>query len=201
MTAVTLRERKKQATRAKLADAALRLIADRGVEAVTIDDIAKRAEVGKGTLYNYYGSKEEILLEFLAGIEAAVLPKISDAPVSGRTLAQALNTAAWALLQCKADHHQLAQVVLSRLASGDPSFKARAATFSAAVLAAFTSLFEKLKRAGLVENSWDASDLALRFTVLHMGLSLFWAMDEAPFANAKRLTKAQTEIFAKGIAP
>lgn len=200
MTTVGLREKKKQATRAKLADAAIRLITARGVDAVTIDDIAKSAEVGKGTLYNYYGSKEEILLEFLAGVEAAALPKIADTQVGARGLAQTLNSAAWALLSCKAQHHTLAQVVLARLASGDASFKARAEPFSAAVLTAFTALFEKLKRNGLVAQHWDAADLALRFTVMHMGLSLFWAMDDAPFADAKRLTTAQTEIFAAGIA-
>ncbi|MBC7768240.1 MAG: TetR/AcrR family transcriptional regulator [Phycisphaerales bacterium] len=199
MTTVTLRARKKQATRARLADAAIRLIATRGVDAVTIEDIARSAEVGKGTLYNYYSSKDDILLDFLAGVEAATLPRIAAAPVSGRSLALILNGAAWALLECKAPHHALARVVLARLASGDASFNARAEAFSAAILAAFATLFEKLKRAKLIEAHWDAHDLALRFTVMHMGLSLFWAMDAAPFANSRRVTKAQTEIFAKGI--
>lgn len=201
MTMVTLREQKKRATRAKLAEVAIGLIAARGVDAVTIDDIARTAEVGKGTLYNYYGSKEEILLEFLADIEAAALPRIMAASVSGRPLAQILNAAAWKLLECKAPHHALAQVVLARLAGGDASFKSRAASFSAAILAAFTALFEKLKQAELIGAQWDASDLALRFTVMHMGLSFFWSMDIAPFVDSKRLTKAQTEIFARGISP
>ncbi|PZO56009.1 MAG: hypothetical protein DCF16_01350 [Alphaproteobacteria bacterium] len=201
MTTVTLRQQKKNATRQKLAGQALDLFARNGVDAVTIDDIARAADVGKGTLYNYYGSKEEILLEFLAGVEARALPKIADAAVAGRTLDQVLNNAAWTLLACKAEHHDYARLVLSRLARGDDAFKTKAQSFSAAVLGAFTALFARLKDAGLVAEPWAADDLALRFTVMHMGLSLFWAMDAPPFTTAKRLTKAETEIFAKGIAP
>lgn len=201
MTAVSIRERKKQATRRRLAGAAIKLIERDGVDAVTIDDIARAADVGKGTLYNYFGCKEAILLEFLAGVEAAALAKIARTPVGARSSSQVLNTAAWTLLNSKANHHSLACVVMARLASGDAAFKQSAESFAGAVLDAFTEMFAKLKQAGLIAVRWAPDDLALRFTVLHMGLSLFWAMEGPPFANAKRLTKAQAEIFAKGIAP
>jgi AcrR family transcriptional regulator len=57
-----LRERKKEATRQGLHEAALRLAAEHGPDRVTIDDIADAAGVSRRTFSNYFGSKEEALL-------------------------------------------------------------------------------------------------------------------------------------------
>ena len=56
------RERKKLATRQALQDAALRLVADRGLEQVTVEDISEAADVATRTFFNYFSSKEEALL-------------------------------------------------------------------------------------------------------------------------------------------
>jgi AcrR family transcriptional regulator len=57
-----LRERKKEATREALHEAALRLAAESGPDGVTIDDIADAAGVSRRTFSNYFGSKEEAFL-------------------------------------------------------------------------------------------------------------------------------------------
>lgn len=43
--------------RALLLDAARRLVAERGADAVTMDDVAAAAGVGKGTLFRRFGSR------------------------------------------------------------------------------------------------------------------------------------------------
>ena len=44
--------------------AALRLFADKGFAETTVEDITNAADVGKGTFFNYFPSKEHILIAF-----------------------------------------------------------------------------------------------------------------------------------------
>jgi AcrR family transcriptional regulator len=57
-----LRERKKLATRLALHEAALRLVAEHGLEHVSVDDIAERADVSPRTFFNYFSSKDDAVL-------------------------------------------------------------------------------------------------------------------------------------------
>ncbi len=54
------RERRKLQLRDEILDVALDLFAGKGFHAVTMQEVADRAEVGVGTLYNFFSSKEDL---------------------------------------------------------------------------------------------------------------------------------------------
>ncbi|MER8043266.1 TetR/AcrR family transcriptional regulator [Streptomyces sp. NPDC094032] len=56
---------RRQATRTKLYEAAVTLIAEQGFSATTVDEIAERAGVAKGTVYYNFKSKTELFEELL----------------------------------------------------------------------------------------------------------------------------------------
>ncbi len=58
--------------RGLLLDAARRLISDRGPDAVTMDDIATEAGVGKGTLFRRFGSRSGLMIVLLDEDERAL---------------------------------------------------------------------------------------------------------------------------------
>lgn len=68
----TRRERNKQMCRGRILKASRRLFSTKGYEQTTMEDVAQRAEVSKATLYNYFISKESLLL----GIAEAELDDI-----------------------------------------------------------------------------------------------------------------------------
>ena len=55
------RDRKRRETRNGLAAVALELFAERGFDAVTVNDIADRADVDPSTFYRHFGSKEAVI--------------------------------------------------------------------------------------------------------------------------------------------
>ncbi|MEV6861846.1 TetR family transcriptional regulator [Streptosporangium subroseum] len=66
-----LRERKKRQTRQAIAEAAMRLFAERGFEAVTVNEIAEAAGVAKVTLFTYFPTKESLVLDAVADDDVA----------------------------------------------------------------------------------------------------------------------------------
>ncbi|MZD04632.1 TetR family transcriptional regulator [Streptomyces sp. SID5785] len=86
------RERKKQATRAALVEAAVRLAAEHGVEHVTVDAISERAGVSPRTFFNYFESRDDVFVMVGAESNARVRRAVIDAP-SDRTALEALRDA------------------------------------------------------------------------------------------------------------
>ncbi|GIP24502.1 TetR/AcrR family transcriptional regulator [Paenibacillus sp. J22TS3] len=58
-------DRIRQTTKENIRNAAMEVFIERGYHDASIDDIAKRAGVSKGLLYNYYKGKEELLNEMV----------------------------------------------------------------------------------------------------------------------------------------
>jgi AcrR family transcriptional regulator len=56
--------RKERETREKIFRSAIRLFSERGLNNVTVEQITEAADVGKGTFFNYFQSKEAVLTYF-----------------------------------------------------------------------------------------------------------------------------------------
>ncbi|WP_433412074.1 TetR/AcrR family transcriptional regulator [Microtetraspora malaysiensis] len=57
-----LRERKKRQTRQRISEVAIGLFVERGFDRVTIAEVAAAADVSVNTVYNYFESKEDLVL-------------------------------------------------------------------------------------------------------------------------------------------
>jgi AcrR family transcriptional regulator len=77
MNSPGLRERKKQKTRWAIQEHALRLIAQQGYDATTVDQIAAAAEISPSTFFRYFPTKEDLVIQdqyddlIAAALEAA----------------------------------------------------------------------------------------------------------------------------------
>ncbi len=68
MNRVSLRERNKQRIRERILTVAFELFKSAGYQRTTMDEIAERAEISRGTLFNYFPTKDSLLDPFMQDI-------------------------------------------------------------------------------------------------------------------------------------
>jgi len=91
------RERERQMRREAMLDAARSVFAEKGYADATLDEIADRAEFGKGTLYNYFeGGKEELLFavfeDIIGEMETLIHTVFQDSLEGQKPLRDAFHT-------------------------------------------------------------------------------------------------------------
>ncbi|WP_406237287.1 TetR/AcrR family transcriptional regulator [Nocardia sp. NBC_01009] len=80
MTELGLRARKKLQTRQQIVDTAAVLFAERGFDDVTVAEIARAANVSEKTVFNYFGTKEDLIFSGMDDFSAALLQAIRERP-------------------------------------------------------------------------------------------------------------------------
>src|SRR5436190_20548535 len=80
-----LRERKKQRTRRLVMDITLRLFAEKGFDATTVEEICAEAEISPSTFFRYFRTKEAAAFpdeeERIAVVETALRERPPDEPL------------------------------------------------------------------------------------------------------------------------
>ena len=94
---LTRRERKKADARRRIYDSAIRLFRARGYEQTTVQEIAEAADVAKGTFFNYFPTKEHVLVAYHQDLGRQILDTIA-----GRSYATAEDAVQDALRECAA---------------------------------------------------------------------------------------------------
>jgi AcrR family transcriptional regulator len=85
-----LRERKKRETRRLISDTATRLFLERGFEQVTVVEVARVSGVAEKTVYNYFPTKESLLLDREDGWTAAITHALGPDGPAGSPVAAAV---------------------------------------------------------------------------------------------------------------
>ena len=76
---MTRKERERLIRKQEIIDASVKLFAGKGFNNTTLDDIAASSEFGKGTIYNYFSSKEEIYSEIVEDVSKNLKQIINQA--------------------------------------------------------------------------------------------------------------------------
>ncbi|MFV0429719.1 MAG: TetR/AcrR family transcriptional regulator [Arachnia sp.] len=88
----SLRDRKKRETRQRIHRIALCLVLERGLDQVTVQDIADGADISPRTLFNYYACKEDAVVGFDAASVETLAQRLLERPAE-ESLATALRAA------------------------------------------------------------------------------------------------------------
>ncbi|CAM5555702.1 TetR family transcriptional regulator [Streptomyces aurantiogriseus] len=124
--AVTLAQRKRQLVSDELSEAALQLLALKGFDGVTIDEIAVAAGVSKRTFFRYFASKEDVVVQFLSGMGEAMRAELAARPAGEPPSVALRHTVQVPVAECadRSDHAERALRVV-RLILRTPALRAR----------------------------------------------------------------------------
>ena len=78
MSVAERREREREERRNLILDAASDVFCAKGLAFATMDDVAAQAQLGKGTLYLYFKSREELLMGMLARLQCRLLEQFEQ---------------------------------------------------------------------------------------------------------------------------
>jgi AcrR family transcriptional regulator len=166
----------KEATRARLLAAVAAEFARAGFERANVDGISLAAGYAKGTIYNYFPSKEEL---FLAVVEEASAQAAASAPAPAGASARERLTAAlagfcgWARQQ-----DPLARVFVRECLMGTPGLYPRVIGAEWPLTAQLEAIIADGMRQGEIRSDVSADLLALAIAGLtDLALAQHWASD------------------------
>jgi AcrR family transcriptional regulator len=169
------RERRSAETRESLFRAALDLFARKGFTETTVEDITEAADVGKGTFFNYFPSKDHILLAFgemqLAKLESAV----TEARTGRETMPQFLRTLGTRMTQEPIRNPGIVRVLLQAYLAATPVREAML-DLQKRVHALHTEIVRMGQERGEIRTDLPASEISQVFRQTIFGTLLFWSL-------------------------
>ena len=193
------RERKKEAIRSKIIVTAIDLFSKNGIDAVTVDEIAESADIGKGTIYNYFDTREDIIVAFIAQIEQEVQSKLRTFSSSKRRLDAILTEFIRLQFRLKEPHYRFIRVFFGQMFFRTEQFLPYLVQMQQAVDPPIEQLFRTLQAQALMRTDFRFEDLVMSFKTTVMGLSALWAVEGPPFRATNRLVQQQMKMFSDGI--
>ena len=193
------RERKKAALRSLILSTSIRLFSQRSIEEVTVDEIAAAADIGKGTVYNYFSTKEDIVVAFLAADEARIQAKVRRALDSNESLEEILAGYIRYQFQLRKPHHVFVRVFMAQMFLRTEQFVPYMLEMQKAIDPPLEALFRGLQERKLMRDDLHLPDLILTFKTMHMGLTALWAVEGPPFRQTGKTLQLEISLFCDGL--
>jgi AcrR family transcriptional regulator len=169
-------EHVKQATRARLLAAAAEEFGRVGLERANIDAISLAAGFAKGTIYNYFPTKEELFLAVVE--EASAQATASGAAPEGATSRERLATTLAAFCAWAGEHDPLARVLVRECLMGTPGLYPRVMGAEAPLVGELETIIREGAGRRELRDDVPADLLALAIAGLtDLALVQHWASD------------------------
>jgi len=167
--------------RPRLVEAACAVFAEKGYASTRVAEIAERAGVGKGTVYEYFSSKEELLFAVFESINADISSRMNDALAAGGSTEEQLHNVLRLGAEVISEQVDLQPVILDFWAASRG--KDCEETYRSAVIASYnffrnlvSNFIREGQNQGEFKDSIDAEALATLVvaTVDGLGIQLFF---------------------------
>ncbi len=191
------RERKRTETRQRIFRAAMALFAKRGILNTTVEDITEAADVGKGTFFNYFPSKEHVLGVLLEGQLAKVAEAQAAAESGKHAIREVLRQFMGRIVEEPARSQQLARGLLATVCLNS-EVRGMFVESLAEGRKIFTGVLRHGQERGEIRGDLDPAAMMRVFQQNVLGTIMFWSMGST--GDLHQVLDPAFEIFWAGIS-
>jgi AcrR family transcriptional regulator len=170
------RGRRRAETRDRIIHAALCLFSERGVATTTVEDITNEADVGKGTFFNYFPSKEHILAHLCQLQMGKIRELVSRSIRSREPMDRVLHKLALILVEQFSHSPALVRSILAA-AFSSPSARQMMIDDLEKDRTVLAKLMAARQRRGEIRDDSSPGELALAFQRMLFGTTVLWSLD------------------------
>ncbi len=186
----------KQATRKRLLEAGASEFAKHGLEGANVNEISLAAGLAKGTIYNYFPSKEAVFLAVVA--EACRLAEQGAEPMPGASTSTRLENVLAADVEWARRHEPFARVLVAEALNPDPDLHPRVIAAAAPFIDRVTAILRDGVERGEVRDDVPTEQLALVFVGLgDLALVQHWGSG-GTWPRPEEIPPLITRLFLQG---
>ena len=158
---------------------ALALIAEHGLHNVTVEDITEAADVGKGTFFNYFETKDHIL-GVMGEIQLGKLREVAErVPGSEQSIHATLRQLALRLVEEPGQNAKLARALISAFL-GSESVREIMKRNMLAGRKTVGEIVRAGQQRGEIDPKLNREKVAMQFLQAVLGTVLLWSLHEKP---------------------
>jgi AcrR family transcriptional regulator len=189
-----------EARQRQIVEAARNIIATRGIEALTIREIAKEVGISEGDIYRHFTGKKAILLFLIEDVERTLMESVERAASEEREPVQRLENVLRAHLSYIEQRRGISLLIVAEtLRLADKDLRKRMFEVVSRYIARIEEILAQGIRAGHVNKDIDPGMAALTFFALVHTTVTLWALSDAGFSLTERY-KPLWESYRAGIA-
>src|SRR6202158_2748302 len=192
------RQRRSADIRERLFRAALDLFAQKGFTETTVEDITEAADVGKGTFFNYFPSKDHILLAFVEMQLGKLRVAADEARTKNEPMQVFLRSLGARMTQEPIRNPSIIRILLQAFLSNSP-VRESVIDLQARVIAVHTEMIHLGQQRGEIRDDLPAEVLAHVFRQTVFGTLLIWSL----YGDASLVSRIEDafEVLWTGLAP
>jgi AcrR family transcriptional regulator len=189
------RERRRAEVRDRVFDAAVTLFVDRGYKATTIDAIAERADVARGTVFNHFPEKVAFLEEWGRRRRAYVAGIIANNPEVNETAAERVRHYLGEMVELNVASREQTAVLM------DASARYGALLGDDSLAVALAEQIERGRADGDVRPDVGPAEVGALLASAYFSSVLQWIADQPPPFDLRARVAGMLAIVVRGLAP
>lgn len=190
-------QRRQKETRERIFRVAMELFKYKGFENTTVAEITEAADIGKGTFFTYFPTKESVFGHLGEMLVEAMAATVTESLSSGRSVSSVLEDLFAMGARWNEDHRSLTHQVL--LASTRSVFVIEAdAANQRQLLELLTSLIRAGQERGEFATWFQAEDAAMVMFGAYFATLMAWAFDADTRSLPERM-QSSLQLLSKGL--